>query len=200
MTDFISVFIPLFFILFFLTAFFGKSFIVSKKIGKNPNVLPEDDSAYGLIGRYFKLTLLFLFIYTVVFFFFPYSILQNCSINFLENNTIKYFGMSLMILSLIWVLIAQFHMENSWRIGIDEELKTELITTGLFKYSRNPIFLGMLMSLTGLFLTLPTFISLSFFIISNILIQIQIRLEEEFLLKQHGTYYSEYKKKVRRLI
>lgn len=200
MTDFISVFIPLFFILFFLTAFFGKSFIVSKKIGKNPNVLPEDDSAYGLIGRYFKLTLLFLFIYTVVFFFFPYSILQNCSINFLENNTIKYFGMSLMILSLIWVLIAQFQMENSWRIGIDEELKTELITTGLFKYSRNPIFLGMLMSLTGLFMTLPTFISLSFFIISNILIQIQIRLEEEFLLKQHGTYYLEYKKKVRRLI
>ncbi|OCK49903.1 beta-carotene 15,15'-monooxygenase [Chryseobacterium sp. CBo1] len=200
MTDFFSVFIPLFFILFFLTAFFGKSFIVSKKIGKNPNVLPEDDSAYGLIGRYFKLTLLFLFIYTVVFFFFPYSILQNCSINFLENNTIKYFGMSLMILSLIWVLIAQFQMENSWRIGIDEELKTELITTGLFKYSRNPIFLGMLMSLTGLFLTLPTFISLSFFIISNILIQIQIRLEEEFLLKQHGTYYLEYKKKVRRLI
>lgn len=200
MTDFISVFIPLFFILFFLTAFFGTSFIVSKKIGKNPNVLPEDDSAYGLIGRYFKLTLLFLFIYTVLFFFFPYSILQNCSINFLENNTIKYFGMSLMILSLAWVLIAQFQMKNSWRIGIDEELKTELITTGLFKYSRNPIFLGMLMSLTGLLMTLPTFISLSFFIISNILIQIQIRLEEEFLLKQHGTYYLKYKKKVRRLI
>lgn len=200
MTDFISVFIPLFFILFFLTAFFGTSFIVSKKIGKNPNVLPEDDSAYGLIGRYFKLTLLFLFIYTVLFFFFPYSILQNCSINFLENNTIKYFGMSLMILSLAWVLIAQFQMKNSWRIGIDEELKTQLITTGLFKYSRNPIFLGMLMSLTGLFMTLPTFISLNFFIISNILIQIQIRLEEEFLLKQHGTYYLKYKKKVRRLI
>jgi len=200
MTDFISVFIPLFFILFFLTAFLGTSFIVSKKIVKNPNVLPEDDSAYGLIGRYFKLTLLFLFIYTVLFFFFPYSILQNCSINFLENNTIKYFGMSLMILSLAWVLIAQFQMKNSWRIGIDEELKTELITTGLFKYSRNPIFLGMLMSLTGLLMTLPTFISLSFFIISNILIQIQIRLEEEFLLKQHGTYYLKYKKKVRRLI
>ncbi|MGD1318000.1 hypothetical protein [Chryseobacterium sp. 2R14A] len=140
-TDFISVFIPLFFILFFLTAFFGTSFIVSKKIGKNPNVLPEDDSAYGLIGRYFKLTLLFLFIYTVLFFFFPYSILQNCSINFLENNTIKYFGMSLMILSLLWVLIAQLQMKNSWRIGIDEELKIELITTGLLIFQK-PDFSG----------------------------------------------------------
>ncbi|MFC7345185.1 methyltransferase family protein [Chryseobacterium zhengzhouense] len=200
MTDFIQIFIPLFFIVFFLTAFFGTSFIVSKKIGKNPNVLPKDDSAYGLIGKYFKLTLFLLFIYTVLFFFFPKEILENGNISFLDRSLLKYIGITFMILSLIWVLIAQFQMKNSWRIGIDEELKTELITNGLFSYSRNPVFFGMLISLIGLFLTLPTFISLSFFIVAGILIQIQIRLEEEFLLKQHGISYSEYKKNVRRLI
>ena len=200
MTDFIQIFIPLFFIVFFLTAFFGTSFIVSKKIGKNPNVLPKDDSAYGLIGKYFKLTLFLLFIYTVLFFFFPKEILENGNISFLDRCLLKYIGITFMILSLIWVLIAQFQMKNSWRIGIDEELKTELITNGLFSYSRNPVFFGMLISLIGLFLTLPTFISLSFFIVAGILIQIQIRLEEEFLLKQHGISYSEYKKNVRRLI
>lgn len=200
MTDFIQIFIPLFFIVFFLTAFFGTSFIVSKKIGKNPNVLPKDDSAYGLIGKYFKLTLFLLFIYTVLFFFFPKEILENGNISFLDRSLLKYIGITFMILSLIWVLIAQFQMKNSWRIGIDEELKTELITNGLFSYSRNPVFFGMLISLIGLFLTLPTFISLSFFIVASILIQIQIRLEEEFLLKQHGISYSEYKKNVRRLI
>jgi len=200
MTDFIQIFIPLFFIVFFLTAFFGTSFIVSKKIGKNPNVLPKDDSAYGLIGKYFKLTLFLLFIYTVLFFFFPKEILENGNISFLDRSLLKYIGITFMILSLIWVLIAQFQMKNSWRTGIDEELKTELITNGLFSYSRNPVFFGMLISLIGLFLTLPTFISLSFFIVAGILIQIQIRLEEEFLLKQHGISYSEYKKNVRRLI
>lgn len=200
MTDFIQIFIPLFFIVFFLTAFFGTSFIVSKKIGKNPNVLPKDDSAYGLIGKYFKLTLFLLFIYTVLFFFFPKEILENGNISFLDRSLLKYIGITFMILSLIWVLIAQFQMKNSWRIGIDEELKTELITNGLFSYSRNPVFFGMLISLIGLFLTLPTFISLNFFIVADILIQIQIRLEEEFLLKQHGISYSEYKKNVRRLI
>jgi len=200
MTDFIQIFIPLFFIVFFLTAFFGTSFIVSKKICKNPNVLPKDDSAYGLIGKYFKLTLFLLFIYTVLFFFFPKEILENGNISFLDRSLLKYIGITFMILSLIWVLIAQFQMKNSWRIGIDEELKTELITNGLFSYSRNPVFFGMLISLIGLFLTLPTFISLSFFIVADILIQIQIRLEEEFLLKQHGISYSEYKKNVRRLI
>lgn len=200
MTDFIRVFIPLFFIVFFLTAFFGTSFIVSKRIGKNPNVLPKDDSAYGLIGRYFKLTLLFLFIYTLLLFFYPTEVLENNSIVFFDKILFKYIGVSLMILSLIWVFIAQFQMKNSWRIGIDEEIKTELITTGLFNYSRNPIFLGMLISLVGLFLILPTFISLIFLVVSSILIQIQIRLEEEFLFKQHGKDYLYYNAKVRRFL
>lgn len=200
MTDFIRVFIPLFFIAFFLTAFFGTSFIVSKRIGKNPNVLPKDDSAYGLIGRYFKLTLLFLFIYTLLLFFYPKEISVNYNIGFLDYTLFKYIGISLMVLSLIWVLIAQFQMKNSWRIGIDEEIKTELITTGLFNYSRNPIFLGMLISLIGLFLILPTFISLIFLIVSNILIQVQVRLEEEFLFKRHGKDYICYKAKVRRFL
>lgn len=191
---------PLFFIVFFLTAFFGTSFIVSKRIGKNPNVLPKDDSAYGLIGRYFKLTLIFLFIYTLLLFFFPGTSHLKSSINFLENNLFKYVGIILMLFSLAWVLMAQFQMKNSWRIGIDEDLKTDLITTGLFNYSRNPIFLGILLSLIGMFLMVPTFISLSFLIIANILIQTQIRLEEEFLLKQHDKVYLQYKAKVRRFL
>lgn len=198
MTDFIRVFIPLFFIVFFLTAFFGTSFIVSKRIGKNPNVLPKDDSAYGLIGRYFKFTLFLLFVYTILLFIFPQDISNSFKINLAEDIIFKYIGIALLILSLIWVLIAQFQMKNSWRIGIDEEIKTELITTGLFKYSRNPIFLGILVSLIGLFFALPTLISLIFFIISTILIQTQIRLEEEFLLNQHGKDYLQYKAKVGR--
>lgn len=200
MTDFIRVFIPLFFIIFFLTAFFGTSFIVSKRIGKNPNVLPKDDSAYGLIRRYFKYTLFLIFIYTVLLFIFPEDISSSFKINLPKESFFKYIGIALLILSLIWILIAQFQMKNSWRIGIDENVKTELITAGLFNYSRNPIFLGILVSLIGLFFTLPTLISLSFLIISNILIQIQIRLEEEFLLKQHGKVYLQYKAKVRRFL
>lgn len=74
MTDFIRIFIPVFFLIYFFIAFFGTSFIVAKKIGKNPNVLPKDDSAYGLIGRYFKLTLIFLFVYTILLYFFPHEI------------------------------------------------------------------------------------------------------------------------------
>jgi protein-S-isoprenylcysteine O-methyltransferase Ste14 len=33
-------------------------------------------------------------------------------------------------------------MGDSWRIGIDQEQKTSLVRHGVFKLSRNPIFLG----------------------------------------------------------
>lgn len=105
-----------------------------------------------------------------------------------------------MFISWIWVLTAQHHMKNSWRIGIDKNSPTELVTSGLFKYSRNPVFLGMMMSLTGLLFLLPNFISLVFLLVGTLLMQIQIRLEEEFLIKQHGDVYSDYKNRVRRFI
>lgn len=185
---------------FLYDSIFWNKFYRFKRIGKNPNVLLKDDSAYGLIGRYFKYTLFLIFIYTVLLFIFPEDISSSFKINLPKESFFKYIGIVLLILSLIWILIAQFQMKNSWRIGIDEDLKTELITTGLFNYSRNPIFLGILVSLIGLFFTLPTLVSLSFFLISYILIQTQIRLEEEFLLNQHDKIYLRYKAKVRRFL
>ncbi|GAB2677359.1 hypothetical protein GCM10027036_33980 [Flavihumibacter cheonanensis] len=67
-------------------------------------------------------------------------------------------------------------------------------------YSRNPIFLGMLFSVFGLFLVLPNLITFFVSCCSYIVIQIQIRLEEEFLGRQHGEAYTRYKERVRRLI
>ena len=91
-------------------------------------------------------------------------------------------------------------LKNSWRIGIDTDTKTELITSGLFAFSRNPIFFGMILSLVGLFLTTPNALTVLFLTLGYVLIQIQIRLEEEFLTKEHGQDYMNYKQKVRRFI
>ncbi|WP_276876381.1 methyltransferase family protein [Chryseobacterium joostei] len=200
MTDFIRFFIPLYFVLFFLVSFVGITFAVTKRIGKNPNVLPKDDSAYGLIGWYFKLTLFFLFTYTILLFLFHDIIGQAFIISFLDNDFFRYLGVILMIAALIWVFIAQWQMKDSWRIGIDNDTKTELVTQGLFRFSRNPIFLGMTVSLVGFFLAFPTVIALTFLLIGSILMQIQIRLEEEFLVKQHGPIYLAYKKRVGRML
>lgn len=200
MADFIRFFIPIYFILFFAVSFLGISIAVGKKIGKNPNVLPKDDSAYALIGWYFKLILAALFIYTLLLLLFPETIENAFKIPVWEAELFQYAGIIMMVLAFIWVVMAQFQMKNSWRIGIDDQMKTELVTNGLFQFSRNPVFLGMTASLIGFFLAFPTVIAFFFSLIGSILMQIQIRLEEEHLLKQHGQIYLAYKKKVGRML
>ena len=200
MDYFLKIILPIYFIIYFGIAFVLKSLIVAKRIGKNPLVLPKDDSAYGIIGRYFKLTLIAMFVYVLAFAFFPAWHTYFLQIIQLDNSTIKYIGLTLLLIALLWTVIAQGHMKNSWRIGIDTEIRTELVTTGLFGLSRNPIFFGMILSLVGLFLVTPNALTALFLILGYVLIQIQIRLEEEFLIKEHGQVYIDYKQKVRRLI
>lgn len=200
MNYFIKIILPIYFIIYFGIAFVLKSLIVAKRIGKNPLVLPKDDSAYGLIGLYFKLTLIAMFIYVLAYSLFPSWHSIFLVIPSLDNEIIKYIGLVVLAVSLVWTIIAQGHMKNSWRIGIDTETKTELVTNGLFGLSRNPIFLGMILSLVGLFLVTPNALTLLFLILGYVLIQIQIRLEEEFLTNEHGQNYIDYKHKVRRLI
>jgi protein-S-isoprenylcysteine O-methyltransferase Ste14 len=200
MNEILRLTLPIYFIIYFGLTFVLKSVIVARRIGKNPLVLPKDDSAFGLIGLYFKLTLIAMFIYVLAFAFFPTWHDNFMPIISIDNLTIKYIGLGLLAIALIWTIVAQGHMKNSWRIGIDTETKTELVTTGLFRLSRNPIFFGMILSLVGLFLTTPNALTGLFLILGYILIQIQIRLEEEFLTKEHGQNYILYRQKVRRLI
>jgi protein-S-isoprenylcysteine O-methyltransferase Ste14 len=91
-------------------------------------------------------------------------------------------------------------MSTSWRIGIDYKGKTDLILHGLFKYSRNPIFLGVLISYVGTFLIIPNALSFSILLVTVVAIQTQVRLEEEYLTNLHGDQYDLYMARVRRWI
>ncbi|MBK8443411.1 MAG: isoprenylcysteine carboxylmethyltransferase family protein [Sphingobacteriales bacterium] len=200
MEQLLRVILPLYFIIYFGVAFVVKSWIVAKRIGKNPLVLPKDDSAYGLIGRYFKMLLILMFVYVLIFAAFPDEHAYFLPLVVLHIPLLQYTGLALLALALIWTVVAQADMKNSWRIGIDTETKTELITTGLFRYSRNPVFFGMMMSMLGLFFTTPNALAALFLVVGYMLMQIQIRLEEEFLTREHGQVYLAYRQKVRRLI
>ena len=95
-------------------------------------------------------------------------------------------GWMILGVAMVWTIIAQRNMKDSWRVGIDSDMKTALITAGLFSFTRNPIFLGMLLVLVGLFFLTQNAATLIFWIVGYILIQVQIRLEEEYLQRQHG--------------
>ncbi len=117
---------------------------------------------------------------------------------YLESSYLDYIGWACLGLSLVWIWVAQSQMANSWRIGIDEKNKTELVTNGLFSFSRNPIFLGVMIANVGLFLIIPNAFTLLIVAILMVSINTQIRLEEDFLKNSHGKTYQDYFNRVRR--
>ena len=83
-------------------------------------------------------------------------------------------------------------------IGIDTEHRTELVDSGLFGISRNPIFLALRVTQLGFLLTLPNVLMLVAVVMGEVSMQIQVRLEEEHLRGMHGEAYEAYSRKVRR--
>lgn len=187
----------------YLVFYFGAAFVlpsyrVWKRTGVNPVTFRGADTAHDYVGKLFKIVMLVLTLTVIVYAFAPNFYPYLLPIVWLENRMIQYIGIGLLFASLGWTILAQIQMGNSWRIGIDEEKETALVQRGLFRLSRNPIFLGMQITLLGFFLVIPNAITLLVLVLGFVLIQIQVRLEEEFLSKTRGENYDAYRRKVRR--
>ena len=171
---------------------------VMRLTGENAFVIPKDDSAQGFIGKVFRLLFLLVLVVLLVNAFAPGWMPYLLPATFLETEGLKWMGLLLLHLSLLIIVVAQYQMSRSWRVGFDEKKKTELVTTGLFRYSRNPVFLGMLMTMAGLFVVLPNALTLLTHVLTYTVLQIQVRLEEEYLAKIHENTFLNYSKETRR--
>lgn len=200
MNLFLKYFMLLYYTVFFLLAMLLPTYRVWKSTGINPYKLGKSDSAHDFIGRLFRFTLIACALVVVAYAFFPFAYKQFVVLPYLERDIFVWMGIALLMFALGWVLLAQSQMQKSWRIGIDEDVKTDLVQRGLFKVSRNPIFLGMRIMLAGLFLILPNAVMLTILVAGEILIQIQVRLEEEYLTRIHGDMYRAYQGQVHRWI
>lgn len=193
-----AFYLLLFVLVYFLITFVLPTWRVWRQTGVNPFVVPNDDSAHGFIGKIFRLITVLVLAAVAVNAFVPGWNRLLLPLWYLETESLRLTGWLLLHASLAWIVLAQFQMKKSWRIGIDEKNRTELVTTGLFRYSRNPIFLGMIVTMAGLFLVLPNALTLLACVLTWVVLQIQVRLEEEFLKKMHGKPYFEYLNQTRR--
>ena len=101
------------------------------------------------------------------------------------------------LLALLWSIIS---FGKSFRIGIDEEQPHELITTGIFALSRNPIYVAFAIILLGQFLIFPNWLLLIYLGAALWLFHRQVLREEGFLKVHYGEAYANYCKSVRRYI
>ena len=113
----------------------------------------------------------------------------------------RWTGLAVAIGGFVGVLVAQAGMGASWRIGVDANEHTGLVTSGAFAIVRNPIFTAMLIALLGLALLVPTVISAVAFLALLLAVEIQVRLvEEPYLRAAHGHAYDRYAQTVGRFL
>lgn len=102
---------------------------------------------------------------------------------------------------LVGTLAAQGAMGSSWRVGVDESERTELVTGGPFARVRNPIFSAMIPAATGLALLAPNPLALAAVLVLIVALEIHVRfVEEPYLLRVHGGRYASYAARVGRFV
>ena len=107
-----------------------------------------------------------------------------------------------------WALVLFFVGWNGWSLSLFSRHDTgllpgqptdALIEEGPYRYSRNPLYVGLLALSLGLALLLPTFWGLVLFPAAVLLILWgAIRPEEQFLHQRFGAPYEDYTRRVRR--
>ena len=108
-----------------------------------------------------------------------------------------------MILIVGWLIVYKSKIEfkkYKQKSGLNNDIK-EIINTGIYKYSRNPIYLAILIINIGLSLIInSTWMLIDTLIIAWMLNHLLIKKEEGFLENEFKDKYTEYKNKVRKWI
>ena len=97
-------------------------------------------------------------------------------------------------------LLSVLCMKDSWRAGIPDKGKTELVTTGIYRYSRNPAFLGFDFMYIGVLLMYFNLLTAAFSLFAIITLHLQILQEEQYLIGTFGITYQKYMDRVHRYL
>lgn len=97
-------------------------------------------------------------------------------------------------------LLSVLTMRDSWRAGIPERDGTELVTGGLYAFSRNPAFLGFDLMYLGVFLLFANWLSGLCSAFAVLTLHLQILQEERYLEGVFGEPYRAYRTRVFRYL
>lgn len=119
---------------------------------------------------------------------------------FFHSETVSWAGVLLCLAGLLLMLLSLVSFGKSFRVGIDPDNPDELVTSGIFASSRNPIYVAFWFVLLGQFLLFSNWILLIYIFAATWLFHRQVLREEEYLRSRYGQQYAEYCDRVRRYL
>src|SRR5260370_8207265 len=107
-------------------------------------------------------------------------------------------GVLICLVGLFILFVSLVSFGKSFRVGIDQDNSDKLVTTGIFAFSRNPIYVAFGFVLLGQFLVFSSWILLFYLVAAILLFHRQVSREDRYLRNHYGQQYSEYCDRARR--
>jgi protein-S-isoprenylcysteine O-methyltransferase Ste14 len=164
-----------------------------KDIGADPEVIYSDQRPTQRFFSKFS-RLLSVFIGLIIFMhmagFSGHG--DDATVHLFNPFILSVLGYAIGLLGLFLCWKSQQTMGRAWRVGIDTQATTELITTGVFTKIRNPTYSGLFLICLGALMLIHNALILIWVVAFYISIEFQVRIEEEHLTEIHGQTYSDY--------
>lgn len=187
-------------IIFTSVAVLWRVYRVWRMSGVNALTSAPSEGISKIVSRYFRVTFGMLVVTSIIPLL-PQSIQhQFAPFTSVESPIVAAVGWVILLVILVLVVVAQVQMGEAWRIAVDPSQQSKLVADGIFRFSRNPIFVGMRGLYLGAFLILPNGVTLLLWILGDLLIQLQVQLEEAYLINTFGDEYTAYMRSVRRWV
>lgn len=109
------------------------------------------------------------------------------------DSAVHGLGVAVFAVGLAGTFWSQLAMGDSWRIGVDQNARTDLVARGPFRWIRNPIFSWMTVVSAGLVLVSPNALAAASLVALLVALEVHVRfVEEPYLLRTHGETYRRY--------
>jgi len=165
--------LPIIFIRYGIVSFFGKQ--ASKRTTFFPPRKGKEKLAYWI----YEITTLLM----IIVLFFNEAIL---------NNAISFIGLAICFIGMILYAISIVHFAKPNKNGLN--------ITGIYKISRNPMYIAFFLYFLGASILIHSWILFFILVIFQISVHYLIISEERWCIEQFGEEYIYYMKKVRRYI
>jgi protein-S-isoprenylcysteine O-methyltransferase Ste14 len=164
------------------------------------SVKPAQEIAWRAPGFRWTMLWIIILILVITHFLFPQHSLHFLKITSTAPLFLQIIGVGLTVLGLIIAIIARKTLSDNWSSDIEFKKNHKLITEGIYRYIRHPIYTGIIcMGLGAIIVDQSIIVVLFYFCMAAFLIY-KMKKEETLLLKHFQKEYPAYMKKTKALI